>query len=53
MAVNDQLSRSGVLLGTSGLESMLELQFRTNSFIRDIAARLYAQTTIDRDGVLV
>ena len=40
MAVNDQLSRSGVLLGTSALVFMLELHVRTNSFIREIAARL-------------
>ena len=43
----DRLSRSGVLLGTSGLKSMLELQARTNSFIREIAARLTLQREND------
>ena len=51
MAVNDQLSRSGVLLGTSGLESMREWQVRTNSLIREIAARLTLRR--ENDDLLV
>ena len=51
MAVNDQLSRSRGLLGTSGLEPMLELHVRANSFIREIAVRLTLRR--ENDDLLV